>query len=102
MNALIAEAVGTFVFVLAILFIVFRDKDAIPSYFQPVLIAMGLLVAIYICSGMGGSAHLNPAVSAVMGLNGSISSADAVSHVLAQLVGAGSAYMLFKTVQQLA
>lgn len=90
MSALVAESIGTFLFLLIILCVLFR-KEPIPSHVAPILIGVGLLVSIVVASGLNGSGHLNPVVSMVMGLNGQISSQSAIEHVVAQVVGAALA-----------
>lgn len=90
MSALVAEALGTFLFLLIILCVLFR-KDPIPSHAVPIVIGVGLLVSIVVASGLNGSGHLNPVVSMVMGLNGQISSQSAIEHIAAQVVGAALA-----------
>lgn len=93
---LVAEAIGTFVFLLIILTVLFRKQDAIPSHAAPVLIGVGLLVSIVVASGLSGSGHLNPVVSLVMGLNGQISMMEVAHHVIAQIVGGVAAFMVFQ------
>jgi len=101
MQHLFAEAAGTFVFLLIILCVLFR-KDPIPSHVVPIVIGVGLLVSIVVASGLSGSGHLNPVVSLVMGINGQISYAEVLQHVVAQVVGGAGALLVFQAIQSAA
>ena len=72
----LAEAVGSFVFFSIIL----TKSDA-------VMIAVALLVGILLAS-VASQGHLNPAVTAMMYMNGKVDGETALSYVAAQLVGA--------------
>lgn len=72
----LAEAVGSFVFFSIIL----TKSDA-------VMIAVALLVGILLAS-VASQGHLNPAVTAMMYMNGKVNGETALSYVAAQLVGA--------------
>jgi glycerol uptake facilitator-like aquaporin len=72
----LAEAVGSFVFFSIIL----TKSDA-------VMIAVALLVGILLAS-VASQGHLNPAVTAMMYMNGKVGGETALSYVAAQLVGA--------------
>jgi glycerol uptake facilitator-like aquaporin len=72
----LAEAVGSFVFFSIIL----TKSDA-------VMIAVALLVGILLAS-VASQGHLNPAVTAMMYMNGKVDGETGLSYVAAQLVGA--------------
>ena len=99
----LAEVVGTFIFILAIVTLAFRTASTpngtdhmVQSGSIPLFIGLGLAVAIYITIGLGGSGHLNPLVSTVFGINGNISAGDVCWYILAQIVGATLAFTVFK------
>jgi glycerol uptake facilitator-like aquaporin len=93
-SAVISEILGTMIFLLVILTISFRDTTI--SGLAPIMIGLGLAISVYIGIGLGGNAHFNPVVSAVMGVNGSVTAGEAFIHVICQFIGAGLAYGLFK------
>lgn len=70
------EALGSFVFFLMIL-----------STGDPIMIAVGLLIGILIAS-MSSQAHLNPAVTSMMYMDGKVTANEAMWYVCAQLLGA--------------
>ena len=80
----LAEFVGTFILVLAIL-----------ATGNPLFIAAAFLAAITIASKFSGG-HLNPAVSLVMVMNGTIKSGQLIAYIPAQIAGAVTAYCAFK------
>lgn len=80
MNFLIAEFVGTFILLFSILML--NSK---------ILIAVGFLAAIVTGGLLGGPSHLNPVVSVVMALKGSIQYTYLVPIILAQLAGGATA-----------
>jgi glycerol uptake facilitator-like aquaporin len=80
----LAEFIGTFILVLSIL-----------ATGNPLFIAAAFLAAITIASKASGG-HLNPAVSLVMLMNGSIKSTQFFVYVPAQVAGAITAYMAYK------
>ena len=75
MIGVVAELVGTFVFIAVILV----TGEAIP-------IAMALAVAIYIGGGISGG-HFNPAVSTIMLVKGTITAPKWAAYICAQVVG---------------
>jgi aquaporin Z len=79
-----AEFIGTFILVLAVL-----------AAGNPLFIAAAFLAAITIASKVSGG-HLNPAVSLVMVINGTIKSGQLMTYVPAQIAGALSAYVAYK------
>jgi glycerol uptake facilitator-like aquaporin len=87
-----------FVFVLIILTVTGRND--ISSQFIPILIGLGLIVGIFITQGLvtNSYAHLNPAVTGVMKLNGSVNSWDDFIYLIfAQFLGGILAFLLYKT-----
>jgi glycerol uptake facilitator-like aquaporin len=93
----LAEVVGTFIFLLVILNMVFRRStdSLVTSASIPLFIGLGLCVSIYITLGLGGFAHLNPVVSGVCCANGSVTFSDMITLILAQVVGGSLAYVLW-------
>ena len=81
----LAEYLGTFFFILSIF----------ASGGNPLVIGGALAIVIYLIAGHSG-AHVNPAVSAAMHLNGSLSQSKLVYYIVAQILGAVSAYYAFK------
>ena len=86
-NAL-AEALGTFLFVFAIIAAVNNAGD-----FAPLAIGFALMVLVYATGHLSG-AHLNPAVSLDALMRGALSAGDFVAYVIAQLVGGSLAALL--------
>lgn len=86
-NAL-AEALGTFLFVFAIIAAVNNAGD-----FAPLAIGFALMVLVYATGHLSG-AHLNPAVSLGALMRGALSAGDFVAYVIAQLVGGSLAALL--------
>ena len=76
MNKYLSEILGTFIFFLIIL-----------STGDPIMIAVGLLIGILLAQ-IASPAHLNPAVTGMMWLQGKVSDSDAVMLVGSQLVAA--------------
>ena len=74
------EALGTFIFLLVIMFTGNRY-----------LIAIALLIGIVVAQ-LGSQAHLNPAVTFMMLMDGKVNNTEAVYYIAAQLVGAAAAY----------
>ncbi len=70
------EALGSCVFFLMVL-----------ATGDPVMIAVGLLIGILIAS-MSSQAHLNPAITSMMYLDGKVTGNEALWYIGAQLVGA--------------
>ena len=92
-----AEFIGTFVFVLVILTVALRKGgDPIKTNgLAPLIIGLGLAAGIYITGGLGGSAHLNPAVSLIMGMNGD-KPLDMAILVVMQVAGACCALVAWR------
>lgn len=85
---MIAEFVGTFILVLAILL-----------SGQPMYIAAAFLAAITIAGGVSGG-HLNPAVSLSMFANGEMSAMKTGQYAFAQIAGALAALAVSKTLSR--
>ena len=81
----LAEYLGTFFFILSIF----------ASGGNPLVIGGALAIVIYLVSSHSG-AHVNPAVSMVMHMNGSLSQGKLVYYIIAQVLGALSAYYAYK------
>lgn len=92
LHMIIAEFVGTFIFVLVILHA--TSKEAVWPSLAPLFIGMGLLAGKSIAASTSGG-HLNPAVSAVMLMTKQLSLTDFVPYVFAQLLGAVLAKLVF-------
>lgn len=81
----VAELVGTFVFVFAIISAVNSGSDL-----TPLAIGFALMVMVYATGHISG-AHLNPAVSVGVWLRGAIDVLGLVVYIVAQLIGAALA-----------
>lgn len=84
----IAEAVGTFLFVFAIIGAVNSG-----SGLTPLAIGLALAVLVYSTGHISGG-HLNPAVSVGVFVRGGISAAELVVYIVAQVVGGALAAAL--------
>jgi aquaporin Z len=84
-NNLIAEFLGTLLFVLSIL----------ASGGNPLFIGLTLAVIIFFAAKTSGG-HVNPAVSLAMYLRKRLSMKDLVGYIFAQLLGAATSVYLFK------
>lgn len=85
LRSALAELVGTFVFVFAIIGAVNSGSDL-----TPLAIGFALMVMVYATGHISG-AHLNPAVSVGVWLRGAIDVMGLVAYLVAQLVGAALA-----------
>jgi aquaporin Z len=87
MNTLpyLAEYLGSFFFILTVF----------ASGGNPFVIGGALIIVIYLVSKHSG-AHINPAVSMVMHLNGSLSQGKLAYYIIAQVLGALSAFYAYK------
>jgi aquaporin Z len=83
-KASIVEFIGTFIFLTVIL----NTANAMP-------IGIALAAVIFAFGAISGG-HFNPAVSFMMFVKGNISAQTFGSYVVAQLLGAYAAYLLFK------
>ncbi|MFJ2552011.1 MIP/aquaporin family protein [Microbacterium sp. NPDC087591] len=88
----LAEALATFLFVLAIIAAVNSG-----SPLTPLAIGFTLAVLVYATGHISG-AHLNPAVSIGVFLRGGLSVADLIAYLIAQLVGGVLAALVSLTV----
>ena len=88
----VMEFLGTFFFLSVILQA--TAKNAVWPHVAPVLIVVGLLAGITLSASTSG-AHLNPAVSTMFYLNKSLSGADFLPYVGAQVLGAVAAKVFF-------
>ncbi len=85
LRSAIAELVGTFVFVFAIIGAVNSGSDL-----TPLAIGFALMIMVYATGHISG-AHLNPAVSVGVWLRGAIDAVGLAAYIVAQLVGAALA-----------
>lgn len=85
----IAEYIGTFFFILAIL----------ASGGNPLIIGASLALVIFLIASISGG-HVNPAVSLAMYMNGSLKPVNLYSYVFAQLLGGASAYFAYQAVNK--
>lgn len=88
LRSAVAELVGTFIFVFAIIGAVNSG-----SALTPLAIGFALMVMVFATGHISG-AHLNPAVSVAVFVRGAIDAAGLVAYVVAQLVGAALAALL--------
>lgn len=85
MIAYIAEYLGTFFFILAIL----------SSGGNPLIIGGALAIVVYLIGGISG-ANVNPAISATLFLKNDLSLNKFVGYVVAQLLGGVSALYTYR------
>ena len=83
----IAEYLGTFFFILVIF----------ASGGNALAIGAALAAVIYLVSAHSG-AHVNPAVSIVMHMNGSLTHGKLLYYIIAQFMGALSAYYAYSMI----
>ena len=88
LRSALAEFVGTFIFVFAIIAAVNSG-----SPFTPLAIGFALMVLVYATGHISG-AHLNPAVSVGVWLRGAIGLVGMLVYIVAQLVGGALAALL--------
>ena len=84
-SAYLAEYLGSFFFILAILM----------SGGNALVIGAALALTVVLIGGISG-AHVNPAVSVAQYLQGSLRPVDLLSFVFAQLVGGASAFYAYR------
>lgn len=82
--ALLAEFLGTFLLLISIL-----------ATGNALVIGLTLSLIIFLIGGLSG-AHVNPAVSIAMLLNGSLSTAEFIGYAVVQLAGAAAAVYVFR------
>jgi glycerol uptake facilitator-like aquaporin len=85
-SQLIAEMLGSFVFLLAVF-----------AVGQPIPVAVGLLAAVYVFASVSG-AHFNGTISVVKYLANELNSTQLAGYLLAQIVGGLAAFYVSKTV----
>lgn len=90
MKKFIAEVLGTFVF-LGVIITVVNDKKSMANWLK---IGLALSIAIVLFGGVSGG-NFNPAVSFMLFLNNQLTSMELISYIIAQLIGAVLAYLLF-------
>ena len=83
-----AEYIGTFFLILSIF----------ASGGNPIVIGTALALVLLLVGSISG-AHINPAVSLAMYMNGSITPIDLFKYVFVQLLGGVSAFYAFKAVK---
>ncbi len=88
LRSALAELIGTFIFVFAIISAVNSG-----SALTPLAIGFALMVLVYATGHISG-AHLNPAVSVGVWLRGAIDVAGLVTYIVAQLVGGALAALV--------
>ena len=88
LRSAVAELIGTFVFVFAIIGAVNSGSDL-----TPLAIGFALMIMVYATGHISGG-HLNPAVSVGAWLRGALSVAGLVAYLIAQLVGGALAAAL--------
>jgi len=88
LRSALAELVGTFIFVFAIISAVNSG-----SPFTPLAIGFALMIMVYATGHISG-AHLNPAVSVGVWLRGAIDLVGMLFYIVAQLIGAALAALV--------
>lgn len=89
---IIAEIVGTFIFLGTIIVVVNALKNDGINFLK---IGLALSIAIVIFGSISGG-HFNPAVSFMFYINKQLSTAELVAYILSQLIGATLALAMFK------
>lgn len=82
-RACLGELIGTFVFISVILFVG-----------QPIPIVIALLAAIYFCTKLS-KQSMNPAVSMILGINGTLQWWECLMYIAIECVGALAAFGLY-------
>ena len=86
-SSYLAEAIGTFFFILSILL----------SGGNAIIIGGALALIILLIGGISGG-NVNPAVSFGMMLNGSMTCAETIGYIVSQLVGSAGAVWVYRAV----
>ncbi len=96
MKKFIAEAIGTFIF-LGVIIVSVAGKSLTESDKAETWIKIGLAlsVAILLVGGISG-ANLNPCVSIMFYLHKDLTFEELMIYILAQVIGAVLAYMMYK------
>ena len=92
------ELFGTFVFLSVILYA--TDKTFPWPTLTPIMIIAGLLAGIVVSANVSG-AHLNPAVSIAMLLNGKLPVGEFFPYIFGQVGGAVLAVVVFNSMSKL-
>ena len=92
MKKVVAEIIGTFVFLGAIIMVVNGSKDMGVNWLK---IGLTLAVMILFLGGISGG-HFNPAVSLMFYLNNQLAAEELGLYWIAQVVGASLALFLYK------
>ncbi|MEY2665601.1 MAG: hypothetical protein RLZZ480_706 [Candidatus Parcubacteria bacterium] len=92
-NKLIAEAIGTFTLALAVL-----ANLSMEAPFVPTPVVAGLVLALFVYTiGARSGCHINPAVTLGLWSINKIKTNEAVSYIIAQIIGALVAFGLAST-----
>lgn len=91
-NKLLAEIIGTFVFLGVIIFVVNGSKDMGVNWLK---IGLALSVMILLFGSISG-AHVNPAVSLMFYLNNQLPAEELGIYWIGQVIGASLALALYK------
>ena len=84
-QALLAEMVGTFVFLSCVLCTTSNSSES--SYFlAPIVIMFGIVAGLYISSKISGG-HLNPAISIMLYFRGNIPLLSTIGYIISQIIG---------------
>jgi glycerol uptake facilitator-like aquaporin len=84
-QALLAEMVGTFIFLSCVLCTTSNSSES--SYFlAPIVIMFGIVAGLYISSKISGG-HLNPAISIMLYFKGGIPLMTTVGYIISQVIG---------------
>lgn len=86
-SSYVAEFIGAFFFILAIL----------ASSGNPIIVGLTLGIIVFLTAGLSGG-HINPAVSLAMTLNGSITGEQLTGYIISQLMGAIGGYYTYKSI----
>lgn len=85
-----SEILGTFIF-LGVIITVVNDKKSLLNWAK---IGLALSISIVLFGNVSGG-NFNPAVSFMLFLNNQLTSMELISYIIAQLIGAVLAYLLF-------
>jgi glycerol uptake facilitator-like aquaporin len=94
-NKLLAEIIGTFVFLGVIIFVVNGSKDMGVNWLK-IGLALGVMI-LFVGSISGG--HFNPAVSLMFYLNNQLPAEELGIYWIGQVIGASLALALYKFYQ---
>ncbi len=91
----VAEIIGTFIFLSVIIFVVNGSKDGNMNWFK-IGLALGVMILLF---GNISGGHFNPAVSFMFYMNNQLSMNELGTYWVGQFIGAILAFMLFKYYQ---